>query len=170
MRATIAAGLLRNSRKTDTLPAAKSDEFLFCLAPLAAAFALLTLLTACRFHSPRPVEIEPSDMCEHCRMAISRKQFAAEILDADENAAKFDDIGCMLRYLDKGEHKPTALFVVDYTNRQWLDAKAALFVRGSKVATPMGGGILAFGGRARAEAAAREYGGAVFEFAQLPKP
>ena len=33
--------LLRNSRKTDSLPAAKSAEFLFRLVPPEAAFALL---------------------------------------------------------------------------------------------------------------------------------
>jgi len=31
---------LRNSRKTDSLPAAKSAQFLFCLVPPEAAFAL----------------------------------------------------------------------------------------------------------------------------------
>src|SRR5262245_39641374 len=35
------AALLRNSRKTDSLRAAKSVEFLFLLAPRSAAFALL---------------------------------------------------------------------------------------------------------------------------------
>ena len=103
-------------------------------------------------------------------MAISQRQFAAEVLDADENAVKFDDIGCMLRYLANGERKLAAVFVTDYANRQWLDAKAAVFVRGSKAATPMGGGILAFSDRARAEAATREFGGSVVAFEQLAKP
>ena len=109
-------------------------------------------------------------MCGYCRMAISQKQFAAEVLDADGNAVKFDDIGCMLRYLANGERKPAAVFVTDYANRQWLHAKAAVFVQGSKVATPMGGGILAFSDRGRAAAAAREFGGSVVAFEQLAKP
>jgi copper chaperone NosL len=103
-------------------------------------------------------------------MAISQKQFAAEILDADGNAVKFDDVGCMLRYLINGEHKPAAMFVVNYSNRQWLDAKAAAFVRGSKVETPMGGGILAFGDHGQAETAVRDFGGSVLAFEQLTKP
>jgi hypothetical protein len=41
-RAFAAFALLRNSRKTDSLPAAKSAEFLFRLAPPEAAFALLS--------------------------------------------------------------------------------------------------------------------------------
>ena len=109
-------------------------------------------------------------MCGHCRMAISQRQFAAEVLDSDENAVKFDDIGCMLRYLANGRQEPAAIFVTDYAARQWLDAKAAVFVQGSKVATPMAGGVLAFGGRAKAEVAARELGGSVVVFGQLAKP
>src|SRR5215470_12346642 len=131
---------------------------------------MLTLLTGCRSRSPRPVDIEPSDMCGFCRMAISQKRFAAEVLDADENAVKFDDIGCMLRYLEGGRPKPAAVFVMDYDTREWKHANAASFLRGSKAATPMGGGILAFGDKARAEAAARDLGGEVLLFARLSKP
>jgi copper chaperone NosL len=135
-----------------------------------SATLLLTLLTACRSHSPQPVEIEASDMCSRCRMAISQRQFAAEILDAGDDAAKFDDIGCMLRYLASRENKHAAVFGVDFRTRQWVDANEAFFVRGSKVATPMNGGILTFRQRADAEAAARQYGGSVLPFGQLTQP
>lgn len=107
-------------------------------------------------------------MCGFCRMAISQRQFAAEVLDADENPVKFDDIGCTLRYI--AGHKPSTIFVVDYGTRRWIEGGAAFFVRGSRVATPMAGGILAFGDRSQAEAAARELGGEVQTFARLSKP
>ena len=103
-------------------------------------------------------------------MAISQKQFAAEVLDADDNATKFDDIGCTLGYLRSAGQKPAAVFVTDYGSRQWVNARSAVFVEGSKVQTPMRGGILAFGDRARADAAAREYGGTVRLFTQLAAP
>jgi copper chaperone NosL len=109
-------------------------------------------------------------MCGYCRMAISQKQFAAEVLDADENAVKFDDIGCMLRYLAGVKQKPVAVFVADYSTRGWVTAGKASFVRGSKIATPMGGGILAFGDRSSAEAAARDLGGEVASFERLSNP
>jgi copper chaperone NosL len=131
---------------------------------------VLTLLTACRSHSPQPVDIDRSDMCGYCRMAISQKQFAAEALDADGNAIKFDDIGCMLRYLAAADRKPAVLFVMDYGKRRWLEAGAASFLRGSRIPTPMGGRILAFGERSQAEAEAREIGGEVLPFAALSKP
>jgi copper chaperone NosL len=109
-------------------------------------------------------------MCGFCRMAISQKQFAAEVLDADENAVKFDDIGCLLHYLAGVKHQPAAVFVMDYETRRWTDANAAFFLRGSKLQTPMGGGVLAVGGRSRAEALAGQLGGEVVPFARLSKP
>ncbi|MCC6391171.1 MAG: nitrous oxide reductase accessory protein NosL [Bryobacterales bacterium] len=106
-------------------------------------------------------------MCGHCRMAISQKQFAAEVFDAGENVVKFDDIGCMLRWLTGEEKQAAAVYVVDYASREWLEARTAMFVRAKKISTPMGGGILAFGGRAEAEAAARKFGGTVAAFSDL---
>ena len=129
---------------------------------------VLTLLTACS-HSLQPVDIEPSDMCGYCRMAISQKQFAAEALDTEGNAIKFDDIGCMRRFLAAAEAKHRVRFVMDYGQRRWLNADAAFFVHGSRIPTPMAGGILAFGERSRAEAEAHAVGGEVLPFAALFK-
>jgi copper chaperone NosL len=109
-------------------------------------------------------------MCGYCRMAISQKQFAAEVLDAGENPVKFDEIGCMLHYLARMQSKPAAVFVVNYETRRWIEADQAYFLRGSRIPTPMAGGILAFGDRSRAEAASRDIGGEVLPFAELSKP
>ena len=132
-----------------------------------APVLLAGMLAGCHSRPARPVEIERSDMCGHCRMAISERQFAAEILDADENATKFDDIGCLLHYLDSNRDKVVNVFVVDYVTRRWLDANAAYFVRVKEIATPMGGGIIALGDRQRAETFAREHASAVVRFAEL---
>ena len=106
-------------------------------------------------------------MCGYCRMAISQKQFAAEVLDSDGNPVKFDDIGCMLRYLASRQQKPAAVFVVDYETRQWNEAGRSFFVRSSKISTPMAGGLLAFSDRSRAITAAGDLAGAVQSFAEL---
>jgi len=111
-------------------------------------------------------------MCAHCRMAISQKQFAAEILLRDESVAKFDDIGCMLSYLKESEHNENAaaIFAVDYETKQWVDVHNASFLKTQKVQTPMGGGILAFAEPARAESASRQFQGSIHRFAELPSP
>jgi copper chaperone NosL len=45
-----------------------------------------------------PVDIDPGDMCQSCKMAISQKKYAAEFVDKDGGVFKFDDIGCMFRF------------------------------------------------------------------------
>jgi len=104
-------------------------------------------------------------------MAISQKQFAAEIVDEEETVHKFDDIGCMLQFLKakRGIVKPAALYVVDYDTRQWLAVDQAHFVRSALITTPMGGGIVAFSNAARATAAAREREGRLLSYPDLAK-
>jgi copper chaperone NosL len=125
---------------------------------------LIAMTVACRPGPPRPVDIDPDDMCAFCRMAISQKQFAAEIIDASGTAQKFDDIGCMLRYRDERKSVPAAVFVVDYRTRQWLESGSAYFVHSDKLQTPMGGGLAAF---ADAESARRAFNAPVLRFGEL---
>lgn len=102
----------------------------------------------------KPVPIEDHDACSFCRMAISEKQFAAEIITTDETVLKFDDIGCMLRYREASgdKLKPAAIFVNDYDSKEWLKAPKAFFVRSTTIKTPMGSGIIAFGEKSKAGA------------------
>ncbi|MFN0170332.1 MAG: nitrous oxide reductase accessory protein NosL [Bryobacteraceae bacterium] len=110
-------------------------------------------------------------MCAVCRMAVSQKQFAAEILDSDENEFKFDDVRCMLRFLaGKGRERPVAaMFVMDHEARRWLKAEQAYFVRSARLATPMGGGYAAFGDSAAAAAFAKPVDGTVLTFSEMRK-
>ena len=103
------------------------------------------LLAACAGGAIKPVDIEANDMCSFCRMAISEKRYAAEIIDQEENVMKFDDIGCMLRYRDAAGAtlEPAAIFVTDFETREWLPADKAYFSRPANAKTPMGSGIVA---------------------------
>lgn len=123
----------------------------------------------CQNGPPRPVEILPEDACGYCRMAISERRFAAEFIDRDGIARKFDDIGCLLAAL-KRESKdtlPLAIYVVDYERRAWIEGEQACFVRSSELKTPMGGGLAAFQDCQRAEAAAINFKGRVLRFTDL---
>lgn len=106
----------------------------------------LFFLFACAAGQIGPVPIDDGDACSFCRMAISERQFAAEIIKTDEAVLKFDDIGCMLRYQEKAEDKskPAAIFVTDYASKEWIKAEDAFFTRSETIKTPMGGGIIAF--------------------------
>ena len=135
-----------------------------------AALLLLALAPAhagCQRGAAGPVEITPEDACAFCRMAISEKRYAAELIDEDGEAHKFDDITCLGRYLREklGAKQVAARFVVDYDARRWLKAEDAYYVRSSELKTPMSGGVVAFGGEAQARAAASDHHGQLLRFA-----
>lgn len=108
----------------------------------------------------KPASIEPGDSCTFCKMAISEKRYAAQILDADGQIILFDEIGCMVSYLkSKPQQEIAVMYVTDYDSRRWIAADHAFFVHSSKYKTPMSGGIVAFQDSTKAkEEAARTEG------------
>ncbi len=132
-------------------------------------FCSALLLTACQQGLPQPVDITAEDMCRHCKMAISERRYAAEFLSKDGDPYKFDDIGCMVRYLETGQEKKdvVAYFVMDFHSQEWIDAEQAYFVKSSSLKTPMGGNIAAFKYMSGAEEATAAYGGKPLRFADL---
>ncbi|MBI1766496.1 MAG: nitrous oxide reductase accessory protein NosL [Acidobacteria bacterium] len=133
-----------------------------CVILFAAA---LWLLAACQSHKLEPAALSPEDMCTDCKMAISEKQFAAQYLTKDGEAVKFDDLGCLARYLKSHPQQraeSAAFFVMDYETKQWLNAESAFYVNSDKFQTPMRGGFAAFSTRQRAEAAAAAKQGRLF--------
>jgi copper chaperone NosL len=121
---------------------------------LAAGFAaspLLAALGACGSDDGWPEGMQPihwdRDTCERCRMVISDRRFAAQLMGGPKRQAfKFDDIGCAVFWLrDKAALFPwaaepaTRFWVADVFSRgqqaQWLDARSAHYL--SKT-SPMG--------------------------------
>ncbi len=128
--------------------------------------ALLLLALACQADQ-RPQAIEAHDACASCRMAISQPQYAAQVVDKDGNAHKFDDIGCMLRYL-KGHGLPKSrIYVMDYVNRQWLEAERAVFVQSDAIESPMASGLAAFPDQPAAQQFLKNRSGQKLRFAEL---
>lgn len=110
-------------------------------------------LAACAPSEPRPVEITfGEEACALCRMQISDRTFAAEIVDSDGRVIKFDDIGCSFRFEADGrlQAPAAARFVTGYESKEWLRAEQAWFVRSAGMKTPMTSGIVAFRDRERA--------------------
>ncbi len=86
------------------------------------------------------------DMCERCKMVVSERKYAAEIINPDTGKAyKFDDIGCAVLWL-KEEHIPWSdkakIWITDAKSGKWLDARKAKYTDDS--ITPMAYGIAAF--------------------------
>jgi copper chaperone NosL len=131
--------------------------------------ALCSLTSACGKTEPQPVELAPEDMCSFCRMAISEKRFAAELITQDGDTYKFDDIGCLLDF-NRGREVTQSIaasFVVDFETQEWVRGEEAYYLRSAELKTPMSHGIVAFKDLGRAEAAAKKYQGSPIRFSEL---
>jgi copper chaperone NosL len=104
-------------------------------------------------------------------MAISEKPFAAQAIGRDGEVFKFDDIGCMVKFIRETgfKHRAAAFFVVDYDNKDWLEAGQARFVQSAGIRSPMASGIIALRDDARAAGYAARYDGRRLTFEDLTK-
>ena len=111
----------------------------------------LFLVFGCSSGEVKPIDIHPEDMCSRCRMSVSDQRFASEIITEQGEAITFDDIGCMLTYRTAHvELKISAIYLKDYTTREWIRFEQAAVVKTS-IETPMGSGQVAFSDPVRAQ-------------------
>jgi hypothetical protein len=86
------------------------------------------------------------DMCERCKMVVSERKYAAEIVDPKtDKVYYFDDIGCAVLWLEEEKipwAKEAKIWVTDAKTGEWLDARTAKYTDDS--ITPMAYGIAAF--------------------------
>ena len=136
---------------------------------IGCCIATVIVLAQCQRRATEPVAIESNDMCSFCRMSISEKRYAAELIDEEGSVFKFDDIGCMANFIKRNNTRVHATFVMDFDHREWLKAENAFYVRSSELRTPMNGGIVAFEDRSSAEAAIAKYHGTKLDYPEVTK-
>ena len=118
-------------------------------AMLMLVMALATGLGGCSKKSTdnRAVKMHwDRDMCERCKMAISERKFAVEVVDPDTHKVyKFDDIGCAVLWFDE-EKIPwkdrARIWITDAKTGEWIDARTAKYTDDS--ITPMAYGFAAY--------------------------
>lgn len=99
-----------------------------------------------------PVEVRwDREVCQRCSMGIGDNRFAAQIRGgAQHKVYKFDDIGCAVIWLEQQAWKDadaTEIWVSDYHDKNWLDARQASYVR--VLHSPMGYGLGAVAGQVK---------------------
>jgi len=116
----------------------------------------------------KPKEIEPGDVCYLCKMAISRLEFATEVVTPDGEVYKFDDLGCMMKFKkQKGLPQGSVMFVRDFYTKEWVRIEKAFFARSEKIRTPMNYSVATFKTKKSLEKFLKEYGGEKFPYEQL---
>lgn len=108
-----------------------------------AAVALVA--TACAGGPPEPVALAiGQDVCASCRMVISSRATAAQLLAPGEEPRLFDDLGCLQTALQAGPPPAgTVIVVADHLTDDWIRLEDAVLTEVPGLQTPMGSGLIA---------------------------
>jgi copper chaperone NosL len=130
---------------------------------------LLFVVTACAGGLPEPIEFTLNEEnCSFCRMAVSQREFAAQVVTPVGAFDTFDDIGCLREWIKGNQPSETAgIFVVDSETGQWIDARAAFYVVSKKLPTPMSSGLAAYLDKRPAEIAASKLDGQILLWQEM---
>jgi copper chaperone NosL len=136
---------------------------------LVVLLLAVPLASACEV-APEPLHVGAEE-CDHCRMLISDRRFAAQLLTSKGKAYKFDAIECMHAFIGAGTVATADIhstWVMDLEGSgDWIPTGEATFLRSPAIRSPMGAGLAAFASREAAETAARDLGGSVMGWEAL---
>lgn len=109
-------------------------------------FVAAVLSSSCAGGPPPPATLDTrNETCASCRMTVSDRHFASQIVAPGEEPLFFDDLGCLATYLADGHgisHR-AAIYVADHASGNWSPVGQALFTRCPGIETPMGSHLVA---------------------------
>lgn len=96
---------------------------------------------------PRPIQFG-QDVCHWCKMKLMDPHYGAEIVTQKGKIYIFDDINCLMAFMETGEVAQEDIkhvLVIDYENPEKLvDATTSFFLKSDQFKTPMASQIVAF--------------------------
>jgi len=113
---------------------------------MISVFLISILFLSCNV-DPQPLQYG-KDACHTCKMTLMDKKFGAEIVTTKGKVYKFDDVNCMINFINSGyledetiEHK----LIVDYTQPgKLIRAEKAYYLKSDEIRSPMASGVAAF--------------------------
>jgi copper chaperone NosL len=122
---------------------------------------------------PEPIKIG-IDNCVFCKMTISDVRFGAEIVTKKGKVFKFDDVYCVLSFLQENNFDRTQvkeIYLTDFSNgHSLIKAGEAFLLKCEALRSPMGGDITAFSNADSLKSVMNEYNGPVLHWNELYKP
>jgi copper chaperone NosL len=121
-------------------------------ASTSAVGALLLLMTALMSCSTGPSPIRyGQDGCDYCKMGISDRRFGYEILTQKGKAYKFDDMHCLLGFIQSArvaKSEIAEVYFADFSgNGEWTRAADSYLLESPALHSPMNGNVAAFANR-----------------------
>lgn len=92
---------------------------------------------------PAPIRYG-QDACDFCKMGFSDKRFGAEIVTKKGKVFKYDDVHCLLAALKAGGQEIGGIYLLDFTDGQWIKAEDSRLLHSTAFHSPMGSDIAAF--------------------------
>ena len=106
--------------------------------------------------------------CDICQIGVTDNQFATEIILENGKALKFDDIGCMYKWMEiNSDEKTKEKFVRDYDSKDWISLEDATYVYDKTITTPMAYNVISFKNKKDAESFVSNYKGKVLSYKEL---
>ena len=104
-------------------------------------------LSACTTND-NPVAINyNTDACDNCKMTIVDNKFGCEFKTEKGKAFKFDDLSCMIAYLEEGNNNAQAakyFYVNDFLSRELVNIDNVTIIGSENISSPMGGSMASF--------------------------
>lgn len=129
---------------------------------LRSVTVALVLVAACGRGALEPAPLDTlHESCRFCRMTVSERPYAVQVVAPGEEPLFFDDLGCLRDFLAAGGKLPegAAAFVADRRTAAWVPAATAVYTRVPGLATPMGSHLVAHADAASRDADAAAAGG-----------
>ena len=133
------------------------------------AIILTVLLISC---SPKPEPFKyGKDSCYFCKMGIMDPKFGGEVITKKSKVYKFDDVVCMVRFLQSGTIKEKEIsekVLINFEKENdFQDAEKVIFWVSPELRSPMGSNAAAFSTRQAAEKAKTGKEGQLFTWEEL---
>ncbi|MDR4161967.1 nitrous oxide reductase accessory protein NosL [Bacillus paranthracis] len=135
----------------------------------AICLCMVFAVVGCGKKEVKPVAIdEKNDKCDVCNMAVTDNQFATEVIVENGKALKFDDIGCMYKWMDEHKNEKTQeKFVRDYNTKDWVAVDKATYVYDKSIKTPMAYNVISFKEKKDADSFIEKHTGEILSSKEL---
>lgn len=88
------------------------------------------------------------DACHLCKMTLMDKKFGGELVTEKGKVYKFDDVNCMINFINSGflgDEKLAHKLIVDYSQPEKLiPAEEAFYLKSDQIRSPMASEVAAF--------------------------
>lgn len=148
--------MARRPVKKPTVGLVRSVGYLFIGGCMAT-------LLACN-NEPQPIVVG-KDHCAFCKMPYNDNRFGGEILTKNGKVFKFDDVHCILEFINDGHELKGKSYDVYFVNflgdHQLVPMEKAFFYTSPAFRSPMNGNVVIFDNRDSLESKVRDYPGNV---------